>query len=76
MNKYTVGVEKDNHKTNTPCWMVVIKIDKTIVGIPVRGVSEADAINMANPIRYAFEYGVNQGFKIVQDAQRFTCEAK
>jgi hypothetical protein len=57
---YSVSVESDTHEKGK--WMVVIRRKTTdeIVGIPVRNKTYEEAEEMANPCRYAYEFGLNE----------------
>ena len=73
MNKYLVTIEPDN--VTKERWMIVIRLDGNLIKVPVRNLSYQDAVNMQHPIQYAFEGGVEQGFKITTKSQIFTCSS-
>lgn len=57
-NGIYVCVEADNKPDQ---WMVVIREGAEtgrLIGVPLRGVSFADALNAQKPLAYAFSYGL------------------
>jgi len=66
--KHTIGIEKDelpSPRDTTAFKVVIRRKDGEVVGVPLRNVSEAIAKEMIEPIRYAFEYGVDAARWIV-----------
>ena len=63
---YSVEVEKDDQKPSM--FKVVIKQGNTVVGVPLRGVTEEKATEMKPNLVYAFRYGLDAGRDLAIDA--------
>ena len=56
--KVAVSIEPDDYQKNF--YMLVIRHDKSheLISIPLRGLSEGEAVRFQGPIQYAFEAGL------------------
>jgi hypothetical protein len=57
-NDYTISIREDDCKINK--FMIVISKNKSLVGIPIRGISLIEAKKLLDPMRYSFQYGFNE----------------
>ena len=59
---YKVQIEVDEQNRVPLSYKVAVRrLDKTVVGVPARGLTREDAIRLQDIIRYAFDYGLSAG---------------
>ena len=63
--KYQVIVELDN--LNQGAFMVVIRRDGKLIGTPLRDVSQKEAIQQKDMIRFSFTYGLKEAHTKIRE---------
>lgn len=54
----SIAIEDDNTRDGRGRVCIVIYNERTLIGVPARGLTREEAERMLDVVRYSFEYGV------------------